>query len=499
MIPPELVERMLTDRKVRVAITKQSHWYFLHFYFPHYIQYATAEFQKEMIRLTESDAVKNIFIVSFRGSGKSTIVTTSFPLWAILGRQRLKFVLILCQTKSQAKQHMMNLRQELENNPILKGDLGPFYEESDEWGSGSIVFSKYNARITVASTEQSIRGLRHNQHRPELIICDDVEDIASTKTMEGRQKTYQWLTGEVIPAGDKNTRLIVIGNLLHEDSLLMKLKNDVAIGSLDGEYREFPLVDDNNNILWPGKYPTMEDIGMEKKKIGNEISWQREYLLRIIPSDDQVIHPDWIQYYNELPPKTHKAYRCTYAAVDLAISQKESADYTAIVSAMVFGRADKLRIYILPNPIIKKLSFPEQTDLLKSFTATALDDAHDQLFVEGGTGYQDALPQTLQALGIKVTTVRPVGDKRTRLALTAPLLKSGRVRFPRIGAEEIIRQMVNLGVEKHDDAADAFSLLVNKIAEIHSRESTVIFMSLDLGGSDDTIIYSSDYVDVEKE
>lgn len=497
MIPPELVERMISDRKVRVAITKQSHWYFLHFYFAHYIQYATAEFQKEIIRLTECDSVKNIFIVSFRGSGKSTIVTTSFPIWAILGRQQIKFVLILCQTKGQAKQHMMNLRQELENNPVLKGDLGPFYEESDEWGSGSIVFSKYNARITVASTEQSIRGLRHNQHRPELIIADDVEDIASTKTRESRQKTYQWLTGEVIPAGDKNTRLVVIGNLLHEDSLLMKLKSDVGNGVLNGEYREYPLVDDNGKIFWPGKYPTLNDIETEKKKIGNEISWQREYLLRIIPDDDQVINPDWIQYYDELPPKTHKAYRCTYAAVDLAISKKDSADYTAIISAMVFGRADKLRMYILPNPIITKLSFPEQVDLLRSFNATALGGAHDQLLVEG-IGYQDALPQTLQALGIKTTAVKPVTDKRTRLALTAPLIKSGRVRFPRTGTEEVIRQIVGLGVEKHDDAADAFSMLINKVAEIHSKEDTWIMMSFGDSDADTKTIYYSDYKDIEE-
>ncbi|MCC6520578.1 hypothetical protein IT403_01145, partial [Candidatus Nomurabacteria bacterium] len=84
---------------------------------------------------------------------------------------------------------------------MLKKDLGPFQEESDEWGSYSLVFNKSGARITVASTEQSIRGSRHNEHRPDLIICDDVEDVQSTKTREGRDKTYQWLYGEVIPAG----------------------------------------------------------------------------------------------------------------------------------------------------------------------------------------------------------------------------------------------------------------------------------------------------------
>lgn len=242
LIPQELTDTMIRDRKVRTAITKRSHWYFFHFYFAHYVKYATALFQAEIFDLTENEAAGNFFVVAFRGSGKSTIITTSYPLWAILGEQQKKFVLILCQTQSQAKQHMMNLRRELENNALLKSDLGPFREESDEWGSSSLVFSKLGARITAASSEQSIRGLRHNQHRPDLIIGDDVEDLASTKTREGRNKTYQWLTGEVIPTGDRTTRLVIVGNLLHEDSLLMRIKENIERQKIKGVFKEYPLV-----------------------------------------------------------------------------------------------------------------------------------------------------------------------------------------------------------------------------------------------------------------
>src|SRR5665213_1310977 len=229
-LTPDLADKMFRDRRIRTAITRQSHFMFFHFYFAHYVKYATAPFHRELFHLSERQDIKNLFVVAFRGSAKSTIFTTSYPVWAILGEQQKKFVLILCQTQAQAKQHMMNLRRELEGNALLKNDLGPFQEENNEWGSASLVFSNLNARITAVSTEQSIRGLRHNQHRPDLIIGDDLEDLASTKTREGRNKTYQWLTGEVIPAGDRNTRLVVIGNLLHEDSLIMRLKDDVDKG-----------------------------------------------------------------------------------------------------------------------------------------------------------------------------------------------------------------------------------------------------------------------------
>jgi phage terminase large subunit-like protein len=91
------------------------------------------EFQKEIIANLQNSN-DNLFIVAFRGSGKSTIVTTAFPLWSILGTSQKKFCLIFSQTKHQAKQIMQNIRQELEGNEVLKKDLGPFKEVSDEWG-----------------------------------------------------------------------------------------------------------------------------------------------------------------------------------------------------------------------------------------------------------------------------------------------------------------------------------------------------------------------------
>lgn len=491
IIPTNLVNKMLKDRSVRTAITKDSFLYFFHFYYAHYVKYETADFQKEIIHYLETSPTENLYVVAFRGSGKSTMVTTAYPIWAILGKQQKKFCVIFCQTKAQAKQHMMNIRTELEGNDVLKRDLGPFREESDEWGSFSLVFNKHGARITVASTDQSIRGIRHNEHRPDLIICDDVEDVQSAKTREGRDKTYHWLRGEVIPGGDKKTRLIIVGNLLHEDSLLMRIKEEITQGRTKGVFKEYPLLDKNDVCLWPGKYNNENDIADEKAKVASEISWQREYLLRIIPSDDQVIYPEWIQYYNTLPGIDHPGFRGTYVGVDLAISSKDSADFTAVVMAQIYSRREKMRIYILPNPIVKKLNFPAQVELMKEVKST-MTSKHfeDSIFVES-VAYQDALPQMLEQHGITAEAIKPKGDKRTRLSLTSTAIKSGIVKFPRKGCEELIRQLVGFGVEKHDDLADAFSLLVNATTNKHMNESTWIAIF------GDKTVYYTDYVDVE--
>lgn len=465
---------MIKDRKVRVAITKRSHRYFFHFYLAHYVKYATATFHNEIFDLTEDEKMGNLFIVAFRGCGKSTILTTSYPLWAILGEQQKKFVLIACQTQGQAKQHMMNLRRELEGNTLLKRDLGPFKEESNEWGSTSLVFSQLNARITAVSTEQSIRGLRHNQHRPDLIICDDVEDLSSVKTRDGRNKTYEWFTSEVIPTGDRNTRIIVVGNLLHEDSLLMRIRESITKGNSKGVFKEYPLIK-NGTILWPGKYPSVTEIEEERKKAGNEYAWRREYMLEIVPDEDQAILREWIQFYDEIPPRKklwedygYRSHTEIRIGIDLAISKNDCADFTAMVPAMLYEERDFYRIYILPKIVNKKMSFPETVETCKLMHKSYYDAKElPPKFVIEDVAYQKALPQQLVNEGIhEVMTVRPGNqDKRTRLVLTANLIKTGKVLFPRTGAEELINQIVHFGVEKHDDLADAFSMLVHNVQE----------------------------------
>lgn len=471
VLPQDIADKMFRDRRIRTAITRQSHFMFFHFYFAHYVKYQTADFQREMFFLSEQLDIKNLFIVAFRGSAKSTIFTTSYPVWAILGEQQKKFVLILCQTQAQAKQHMMNLRRELENNTLLKNDLGPFQEETNEWGSSSLVFSNMNARITAVSSEQSIRGLRHNQYRPDLIIGDDLEDLASTKTREGRNKTYQWLTGEVIPAGDRNTRLVIIGNLLHEDSLLMRLKEDVEKGKINGVFKAYPLII-NGVIIWPGKYPTLDDIEEEKSKAANEYAWQREYLLHIVPAEDQAIHREWIQYYDVIPPpmKSRSGYSLhteVRIGVDPAISKNDAADYTAMVPGLLYEVGDGYRVYIFPKIINKRMDFPETVEMCKVLDKSYGEDGSRPMFVIEDVAYQKALSQQLMAEGLwNVKTTRPGNqDKRSRLVLTANAIKSGRVLFPKEGAEQLIEQIVHFSSVKHDDLADAFANLVHSVSE----------------------------------
>jgi len=477
-LTPEELQMIKQNRDVRTSLARKSHYWFFSLYLSEYVQYPFAPFHQEMFAITENTQTKISAVVAFRGSAKTTIMTTSFPIWAITGMLQKKFVLILSQTQQQARLHLTNIKRELENNDLLKEDIGPFEEFSDEWAANSIVLKNYGARIVAASTEQSIRGIKHGRFRPDLVICDDVEDLNSVKTREGRDRTFSWLTGEVLPIGDDHTKVVIVGNLLHEDCLLMRLKQHFEAGKMNGRFLSVPLISEDDQIAWPGRYPDMAAIEKQKQSIGNEAAWYREYLLRIIADADRVVQREWIQYYDALPPTTGRGNDFNYAAlgVDLAISEKASADYTAMVGALVFDHEDKQRIYIMPNPVNQRMDFPTTIETVKAAVGS-LDGSHNATVYIESVGYQEALIQWLQHEDIKVEGVK-VGstDKRSRLALTTHLIRNGNILFPRTGCEQLIEQMVGLGIEKHDDLADAFSIMINQIMKENKHCPRIYFV-----------------------
>jgi len=462
-----LLEKILKDRNLRTKIVQESFEWFFTIYFHHYMKYETAPFHEEMFHIAEDDSIKLVVIAAFRGSAKSTIITTAYVLWAILGKQQKKYIPILSGTEQKARQHLMNIKRELEENELLRKDLGPFQEERNQWGAQSLFIPRFKAQIRIGSIEQNIRGTRQSEFRPDLIILDDAEDTNSVKSQEGRDKTFDWFTGEIIPSGDKNTRYIIVGNLLHEDSLLKRLQKKIENGEVNGVYREYPITDEDGHPLWPGKFPKPEDIEEEKKKVMNPIAWAREYLLKIVSDEDQLIRREWIKTYKEIPQNTAGYYAI---GIDPAISKKASADCTAMVSAYVSSRLENLRIYILPNPTNEKLTSLETIERAKDIYRAL---GKGKIFVED-VQYQGSLVEQLIKENFPAFPVKVHGqDKYARLKAVSFLVQAGKVVFPESGAGNLINQLIGFGTEKHDDLVDAFSILLSQILEDDHRPHAI--------------------------
>lgn len=63
----------------------------------------------------------------------------------------------------------------------------------------------------------------------------------------------------------------------------------------------------------------------------------------------------------------------------------------------------------------------------------------------------------------------------------------------------MIEQLVGFGVEKYDDLADAFSLLVNSTMDKHANEGTIIMAWVGGRSREDDILYYPDYVDMDRQ
>jgi predicted phage terminase large subunit-like protein len=160
-----------------------------------------------------------------------------------------------------------------------------------------------------------------------------------------------------------------------------------------------------------------------------------------------------------------KKTRYICIGMDLAVSEKSTADCTAIIPIMLIGESPKeYQFYVLPDIVNKKMPFPESVKICKNMYIsyeTVYGERNVTLVTED-VGCLKALPQQLKAEGIdNVRAINPGrNDKRTRLNMTAVLIKNGKILFPDTGAEKLIDQIVNFGVERYDDLADAFSYAI---------------------------------------
>lgn len=432
-------------------------------YLPHYLALPPADFHPEMVRLLEDPLMRFVSIIGFRGSAKSSFASLALPLWAAL-EQKARFVVLFSDTAVQARLTLANIRHELEENHVLIKDYGDKSEgmkKQREWTQTNLLLNN-GVRILCRSRGQRIRGLRHREFRPDLVILDDPEELEKVQQKDYRDKTERWLRSELIPAIEESkARLIVIGNILHTDALMARLKNDPLF-----EKREYPLIDKQGKVTWEGKYPTPESLKKQEQKVGHT-AWMREYLLRVVPPEGQEVKEEWLQYYDNVPElyqdkETKEFINPILQAgvgVDLAISKKESADFTAMVGGVTALIEGVPKLFILPHPINAHLSFYETIQQLKSTSAAMQKYALPTFFIED-VAYQKAAVEEAQRHGIPAQPMKVGTDKRARLRAAATFIQNGTVFFPRKGAEDLIAQLTGFGIEEHDDLVDAFVHLV---------------------------------------
>lgn len=314
---------------------------------------ATPEFHRELWALfCEPD--KYIAAAAPRGHAKSTAITHTYTLATTLFRVS-PFTVIVSDTETQSVQFLNDIKMELVDNEDLLS-LFPT-KKFHKWTENDIVGEMddgYMFRIVAKGSEQALRGLKWNGMRPKLIVCDDMENDELVMNKDRREKFFRWIYGALIPCMAPDGKMRIVGTVLHLDSFLENcLPKEYDKNTIKEPIKSYSIKPKNGwksvrykahdetfeHILWPQRFSEQElkRIRADYTEKGIPDVYSQEYLnYPLDPTKAYFRRKDFLPTtMQELESIAQKKMLLTYyVAVDLAISEKERADWSAFE---VFG------------------------------------------------------------------------------------------------------------------------------------------------------------------
>jgi predicted phage terminase large subunit-like protein len=429
---------------------------------------------------------KFVAIAAPRGHAKSTAISLSYTLAALLFRER-SYVLLISDSEAQAAMFLGAIKQELtENEDII--DL--FGLPRDE--KGIVKFTKesetdiivqlndgYTFRVQARGSEQRLRGLLWNGKRPDLIVLDDLENDEIVMNKDRREKFRRWFYGALLPARSKDGIVRYVGTILHMDAMLERLMPEFQLQTKNKEtfmvreelkeytnhrlpwksVKYFAHNDDFSKILWPEKWSKEELLQERQKYVDQGMSdvYSQEFLNK--PIDDALAYFKKVDF-RPITQEDRKKRLNYYIAGDFAISQKEKADWTAAV----IGGVDEEGYLHVKNVIRERLDGREIVDLL-----IQLQKMYKPIFV----GIEDG--QITQSIGpflreemmkqneyLNIIRLKPhKTDKILRSRSIQARMRAGSVKFDKEAEwyPTLEDEMVKFPRGRNDDQVDAISYL----------------------------------------
>ncbi|HRR41016.1 MAG TPA: phage terminase large subunit [Syntrophales bacterium] len=485
-------------QKERIKRASSDMEFFGRTYFPHYIlsepsslhKYICTRFPAMIIQAQEAGIGDREADAAPRGNAKSTWATLVLPLWCAAFKYR-KFPLIVSETAGQSEDFISFIKAELETNERLKQDFPDLCGEGPVWRA-TLIITRNGIKIRGVGAGQKLRGMRHGAMRPDLVICDDLENDEAVESADQRKKLERWFFKALMKIGQPDTVYIVVGTILHYDSLLANLLKKPG-----WKGRKFKAVlKYSQSKLWETWEELFSDISIGKEEAeaiadaffedhgaemlaGVEVLWpEREsyyYLMKMrvsegpayfnsekqnepINPEDAIFLEEWIQYWDDdevdltgIPqagacdPSLGKKSKNTDPSVILGGKMKDNVIYLTI------GDVEKRHPDKITNDI---LTYHER----EPFTEFVIEAVQFQEF------FKDSVEAEAHKRGLtlNVKGVTPHTDKDLRIVTLQPWIKNGWIRFKRHGMRTLIDQFIYYrpkGKGGHDDGPDAMEML----------------------------------------
>jgi hypothetical protein len=213
--------------KQRIERAAGDPLYFCRTYLPHYFAHGPAPFHHDLVRMLEQrddEVVTPMAVAAPREFAKTTVCAFGYVLHQICFRRR-HFILIGSDTEDLASDLTGYIYLELLYNERLQQDFGELVKGNKPVND---FVTLNDIRVKARGRGQRLRGLKHKQWRPDLVILDDLENDSNVRNPEIVQSILDWVKSAVYPAVDARGTLMIIGTILRWHSAL-----HVMLTSLD--------------------------------------------------------------------------------------------------------------------------------------------------------------------------------------------------------------------------------------------------------------------------
>lgn len=399
--------------------------------------------------------IGNFAVEAFRESAKTQIVIRANLLHALTYPQENRsYLIIICATQRTASKKLLEVSREYLSNPAMHKLMKNVRENS-----GLAFEVEYDGAPTVRleayGKGAAVRGLSWGAKRPDLVIIDDPQDEADANSETITENDWDWFLSDIYFLG-QTSRIFIIGNNLGERCIMEQIMRNAS--QLKFVVNKIPILTKDNEAAWPSKWP-LEAIEKERRefsKFGKIDLWFRNKMCECISPSSQKFKKEYFQYYDK-PPDSRELN--IYTMVDLAISQKPNADYSAIVTVGInsaghlfvldieYGRYDPSTTIDAIFSAVQKWK-PLNVGIEAVAYQTAMQHFLEQEMPQRGIFFRISPLKAEKKKELRIDTLQP------RFAIKTVWFKSGAVWLPELEAE-----LLAYPHGAHDDIIDALAYI----------------------------------------
>lgn len=439
-------------------------------------------------------ATAYVALAAPRGHAKSTAITFTFVLASVCLRVK-RHVLLVSDTEGQAIMFLGNLSRELRENTDLQRTCGfkRIVKDNEnelivEWLDGG------RTRIAAHGAGQKIRGTNWHGVRPDLVVCDDLENDEMVMSEDRRLKFRAWFYNTLLPLGGKSCQIRVVGTILHEDALLSRLMPDVLgdpnciieplrtrtttkkafLGVL---YRAHPDFDDFSEILWPEGW-TEERLKLRRQAYiddGYPEGYAQEYLNNPMAKEGAYFDQDDLLEI-ELSQRMHetKHPETFFIGVDLAISEKARRAFT-VFAVFGYDHTRTLRCREIYRKRVDSLAIIEQFFHLHAKYSAKSPNREEPVFLVETENIAKAIGPILDKemeerdQYLVIEKMPPINDKELRARSMQARVRGHRVEFDHEAAwwPTLKHELITFPRSTYKDQVDALAWVGYYVANMH--------------------------------